>query len=362
MIQRNKYVQAVLSLLLLSLLVAGLYYLRNLIYYVLISLFLAFVGRPLAHWLKERHLGRFKMPAALAAALVVILQMGVISGLIILIVPLLMEEMQVWSEVDLASFTNYLEEQVRSYAAIAQELHISFEPEQLKENILQGLSLNKMGDVLNSLAGGISQLFIALFSVVFITFFFLKDEGLSRSILYAIINTKHHDKLNRIVPKVKRLLSRYFIGLLLQVSIVASMVAVGMSFIGIEQILLIALFAGFINVIPYIGPLIGALVGIILGAAQNLDLPFNELTVLMGYMALVFAITQLTDNFVLQPLIYSNSVNAHPLEIFLVITAAGTLAGIGGMIVAVPVYSLFRIIAKEFLSAFEIIQNLTRDV
>jgi predicted PurR-regulated permease PerM len=362
MIHRNKYVQAVLSLLFLAGAAAAVYYLRNLIYYVLLSLFLAFVGRPLAHWLKVRHIGKVKVPDAIAAAVVILVQLGVIAGLIILVVPLLIKEIQLWSEVDVQSLTSYLEDRVRLYQSIAIQYNLELEPEQLKESLLQSLNLNKLGDMVNSLAGGLSTILIGLFSVVFMTFFFLKEEGLSKALLYAVIHTQHHEKLNNILPKVKKLLSRYFIGLLLQVSIVAILVASGLKIIGLEQILLIALFAGLINVIPYIGPLIGSVVGIVLGAAQNLDLPVNELMPIVGYIAIVFAVTQFIDNFVLQPLIYSNSVNAHPLEIFLVITASGTLAGIGGMIVAVPVYSLFRIIAKEFLSGFQLIQNLTKDV
>jgi predicted PurR-regulated permease PerM len=161
--------------------------------------------------------------------------------------------------------------------------------------------------------------------------------------LYSAINQEHHEKLDRILPKVKNTLSRYFIGLLLQVSIITVMVATGLSIVGIENIFFIAIFAGLINVIPYVGPLIGSSVGLILATAQNLNLPFEaELMPLIGMVALVFLITQMIDN--------------------LVITAAGTLLGVMGMIVAVPFYSLLRIIAKEFLSEFHIIQSLTRNV
>ena len=71
---------------------------------------------------------------------------------------------------------------------------------------------------------------------------------------------------------------------------------------------------------------------------------------------------QMLDNFLLQPIIFSNSVNAHPLEIFLVILIAGTVAGISGMIFAIPFYTFIRIIAKEFLSQFEIVKSLTKNI
>jgi predicted PurR-regulated permease PerM len=76
----------------------------------------------------------------------------------------------------------------------------------------------------------------------------------------------------------------------------------------------------------------------------------------------VFAAANLIDNTVLQPLIYSNSVKAHPVEIFLVILIAGSLAGIPGMILAIPTYTMLRVIAKEFLSQFKVVQSLTRNI
>ncbi|MEK6617008.1 MAG: AI-2E family transporter, partial [Bacteroidota bacterium] len=67
---------------------------------------------------------------------------------------------------------------------------------------------------------------------------------------------------------------------------------------------------------------------------------------------IVFPIVNLTDAFLLQPLIYSSSVKAHPLEIFLVILVGATIGGIGGMILAVPSYTILRVFAKEFFTSF----------
>jgi predicted PurR-regulated permease PerM len=76
----------------------------------------------------------------------------------------------------------------------------------------------------------------------------------------------------------------------------------------------------------------------------------------------VFAIAQQIDGFVVQPLVLGSSVKAHPLEVFLVVLMAGMVGGIGGMIAAIPVYTIIRVIAREFFSAFKPIQSLTRDL
>lgn len=138
---------------------------------------------------------------------------------------------------------------------------------------------------------------------------------------------------------------------------------IGLLIVGIEfqQVILIALFAAMINLIPYIGPIIGVVFGLLIGVVTHLDLSFyNELLPLLGYMLIPFLIIQMMDNFLFQPLIFSNSVKAHPLEIFLVILAAGTLAGIGGMILAIPLYTILRVIAKEFFSHYDFVDRLTK--
>ena len=80
---------------------------------------------------------------------------------------------------------------------------------------------------------------------------------------------------------------------------------------------------------------------------------------LLIYMMLVVAITQLVDNIVFQPVIFSNSVRAHPLEIFVVILASGFAAGIPGMILAIPAYTVLRVFAREFFYNLKAVQKIT---
>ena len=79
-------------------------------------------------------------------------------------------------------------------------------------------------------------------------------------------------------------------------------------------------------------------------------------------VGVVFLVVQLIDNFVFQPMIYSSSVKAHPLEIFLVILMASSIAGVPGMILAIPTYTILRVVAKEFFNQFPIVQNITKDI
>ena len=82
----------------------------------------------------------------------------------------------------------------------------------------------------------------------------------------------------------------------------------------------------------------------------------------MIYVVIGFVIVQAIDNFLIQPILFSKSVKSHPLEIFLTIIIGGLLFGIVGMITAVPLYTVLKVILKEFLSDNKIVKSITKDI
>lgn len=141
------------------------------------------------------------------------------------------------------------------------------------------------------------------------------------------------------------------------------LIFIGLTIFGIENALVIAIIGGFMNIIPYLGPLMGCAVGVVVGIISNLGINAYDM-ILPNTLEIagVFLVANAIDNFVLQPTIYSKSVFAHPIEIFLVILMAGNIGGIVGMIVAIPAYTLIRIIAKQLLSEFKFIEMLTKKI
>jgi predicted PurR-regulated permease PerM len=226
------------------------------------------------------------------------------------------------------------------------------------------LDVSAVGDSLAYALGLTGEIFVAFFAITFISFFFLKDQSLFKNMIMTIVPTGYEERIGKVLSKSKQLLTRYFIGVILEVIIVITIVSVGLTFVGIENALLIGFIAGVFNVIPYIGPVIGAAVGIIIGLSTNNagGMEFMSILSLAGQMVIVYAVVQLLDNIVLQPLIYSQSVKAHPLEIFLVILMAGNVAGITGMILAVPTYSIGRVFVGEFFNQFKVVKALTSEV
>jgi predicted PurR-regulated permease PerM len=157
---------------------------------------------------------------------------------------------------------------------------------------------------------------------------------------------------------VKNLLTRYFIGILIQSTCVMILIDIGMAIAGIEfqQALVMGLIVGILNVIPYVGPWLGFFVVVIMGIASHMTVGFVPL---IYFMTIVVGVTQLIDNLVFQPVIFSNSVRAHPLEIFIVILAAGFAAGIPGMILGIPAYTVLRVFAREFFYNFKAVKKIT---
>ena len=356
----------ILSILGLVALVLVFWYLSNIVAYVLVSAVLALIGRPLVTLLCKVKIGRFQVPSGLAAVITLLAFVLLAVGFVSLFVPLVVQQARIISSIDINEVAHRLDEPLAELESLLSQYALSDAEEHnaevfLQEKLATVLDFTRVSDVFGGLVGAFGNIFMALFSVLFITFFFLKDRNLLTNFIFGLTPDRHVEKVKNIIRNARSTLSRYFIGIIIQVTTITTLVTIGLMIVGVENALVIGFFAGLINVIPYIGPLIGASFGIVIGVSSNLHLDFyTELVPLIGWIALVFVCMQLLDNFLLQPMIFSNSVDIHPLEVFLLILIGSSLAGIPGMILAVPAYAFLRIVAVEFLSQFKIVQVMQK--
>jgi predicted PurR-regulated permease PerM len=224
------------------------------------------------------------------------------------------------------------------------------------------LSIDMVQNILGSLIGILGNILVAIFSITFITFFFLKDQHLFFESILMWVPEKYTENFRRALNSIKNLLTRYFIGIVIQSTCIMILIDIGMTIAGIDfqQALVMGLIIGILNVIPYVGPWLGLFIAIVMGVASHIQMDFKTVVVpLVYYMIIVEAITHLIDNILFQPVIFSNSVKAHPLEIFIVILAAGFAAGIPGMILGIPGYTVVRVFAREFFNNFKAVQIIT---
>ncbi len=359
----RKYIAAFLGMAILVFLV---WYFSAIVAYILIAVVLSFIGRPLVEFLDFK-IGKFRIPRGLAAAFTLAIMWTIFILFFYYITPLVANEFGSLRDIDYNKAAEKLADPINRLNAMLSSFYNESVDvvEPLKEKLGSLFtSQNTMG-IFNSLTGTVTSLLVALFSITFMAFFFLKDSGLFMKGVLIFTPEKYQQHIKGSFASIKKLLVRYFLGIFLEVIIIFILVTIGLSLVGIPMhtALVIALVAAFLNIIPYIGPLIGAILGVLIVLLNNLDLPmYGELLPLLGFTALIFAIVQLLDNIVLQPFIYSSSVFAHPLEIFLLILIAGSLAGPIGMILAVPAYTILRVVGHEFFAQYEVVKRLTRGI
>ena len=346
---------------------AALWYFREVVVYILISAVLAIMGRPLVGRLCKVRVKRFYIPRWLAAVITLILLWVIIGGLLILIAPLVSQKIAELSSLDLsvvmknveaplASFQNYL-----SSMFGMPESNVSIS-EQVVEYLRQFLHANETSTIVTSIVStGISAI-IALFSISFITFFFLKEDGLFSTMVSAIFPEKYSDNVHRAIDKISLLLSRYFTGILTESLIISGVITVILFLFGmnLKDACFIAVIMGLFNVVPYAGPAVGGLVSVFVGIVSPIGGCTIEYTI--GVIVGTLCVVKLIDDFVLQPFIYSSKVKAYPLEIFIVILMAGSVGGVIGLLVAVPSYTVIRVFAKEFFSEVALVRKLTKEI
>lgn len=350
--------------------VLTLWYFKSIVAYILISAVLSLIGRPIINFLNRLQYKNFKIPNAISALLTLVLFWTLLTVFFRVFIPLIANQASELSNIDAESVVENLQGPIEKIEEVFVKFNISSDgnksmDQYLTEKFMEIVNVSVLSDFFSSIAGILGNIFIAVFSISFITFFLLKDKGLLYDAILLLVPDKYLENIEHILSSIKKLLTRYFVGIIMQISGIITLVSIGLTIAGMDfsDALVIGLVVGLMNIIPYIGPIIGAMLGLVLGLATNLDLSFySELLPLLGYMSIVFIIVQLVDNLVFQPLIYSSSVNAHPLEIFLIIMMAGSLFGITGMILAIPAYTILRVFAKEFFNKFKVVKKLTEKI
>jgi predicted PurR-regulated permease PerM len=342
------------------------WYFSSIIVYALIAGVLSFIGHPLVHLLDRIRLGKRRMPHALSATFTLLTMIVVFAFIIMIFVPVISKQANVISKIDFVKLENYISEPLQSFESFLADNEILPEGQTLDalvtNKIKKLVDMTTLQNFFGNIAGFAGSLVIGLFSVLFLTFFFLKDEKLFFNAILLFVPDQYDERASRILIRIRESLSRYFIGLSIELLSMMTLIFIGLFFFGVENALLIAFLGGLMNIIPYVGPIIGILIGIFITTVTGLSAETYEMIPQMTLIVLiVFGLANMIDNFLLQPFIYSNVVQAHPVEIFLVILIAGSLAGILGMIFAIPSYMLLRIILSELFDGYDITDKLVNN-
>lgn len=356
----NKILKGFMTLVAVALGLALVWYLRSIVFYILIAAVLAIVGRPLVDRLGKMKLGSWQLSRTVAASITLLLMWVVIGGLGILFIPLVVSKVNELLTIDWNSVAESLREPLANFENSIND-HFTTPVIDVVKILEEMFSKVFSGDILSmftNVASSMASLAIGLFSVTFITFFFLRDDGLFYKIVTLFFPERFKESICNALDSITALLTRYFGGLMVESTILMVVISVAMLIFGMKpsNALVTGLIMGIMNLVPYAGPVIGCLISIAMGIITPIDGD-------MGYTALVIASTvmvvKIIDDFIIQPTLYSERVNAHPLEIFIVILISGHIGGVVGMLLAIPLYTVIRVIAREFFSEYGVVRRLT---
>lgn len=346
-------------------LAALIYFFPDIFLYFAIAIILSMLGRPLCELLKRFHIKKFHLGDAVSAVITMLAMFLFISLIFLFIIPLVNKELSILANIDTEAIVEYFEKPFENFYNFLIQYNIIRPEEDILKIIETKLYSIVNWDNFSSILGGVvsktSSLVVGIFSTVFLTFFLLRDPDIVHNIFMAITPDNQTTRMKSILNDSRIMLTRYMFGLISEVLCMMILIFIGLSLFGVKNALVIAVMGGLMNIIPYLGPLMGCALGVVIGIISNLGIG-NYNMILPNSLEIigVFVGANLIDNFVLQPTIYSKSVFAHPIEIFLVILMAGNIGGVVGMIIAIPSYTLIRIVAKQLLSGFKFIELLTK--
>jgi len=340
------------------------WYFIDIVIFIIIAGVVSIIGNPLVELLDKIRIKKFKLPHAFNVSFTLILIVGVFFGLFSFFIPLIINEAEMVSSIDTQKLADYFRNDLARFQYMLTQVGLLSQgmtlEETVKESLLKIIDFGLFSDILKSVVSFTGSLIIDLFAIIFLSFFFLKDPGMLPGFLLKVTPFKYRKQLHNVLSKSKKLLSRYFIGLLCQISLNIITYSLALWIIGVKGPLAIGFFTGIIIIIPYLGGIIAMVAGVVLGVTGVIavgDYPMILPMILRIIIAM--GIVQLIDNNVFAPLIQGKSVKAHPVEIFLVVIAAASLGGMIAMVVAVPAYGFIKIVASEFLSNFPVIRNFS---
>lgn len=351
----NGILRAIGTIAAIALVLFFLYKIQSVLIYISVAIVLTLIASPFLRFFQEK----LKLPKTISVIMVMVIFITIIVGIFAMFIPIIIHQGHQLSLLNTDGFINNIRQVLKSMEdyLTSKGIHILKNSEEFD----LGESLKTIPGALNSVLGFVGSFSMGLVSVLFIAFFLMKDDLILKNAFKALAPNDKEDRILRSINEIKVLLSRYFLGLIIQIFILFALYSIVLLIFNVDNAVVIAFLCALLNLIPYLGPLIGGILLVTLTMTSNLDQDFSTyilpttIYVLIGYI-----IAQWIDNFLSQPIIFSKSVKSHPLEIFLVIIIGGLLFGISGMVIAVPIYTATKVILKEFLAENQIVKNLTK--
>lgn len=310
----------------------------------LIAGFLFYLLNPLVKMLMKIRIKKFKVKRPLAITVVFLLLISVLGLVISFFIPRLIEQIKSL----VVGLPGYLSELQRFLTHLFNNSHIDWlqkvdlhsymnKFEGSLTSVLKKFILS-LTTSLGSVIGTITSVTVTLVTVPFILFYMLKDGEKLVPTVEKFFPEHNRSKVARLLHEMSATLSRYISGQMIECLFVGTFSAIGYSMTGIPYALLVGLFAGITNIIPYLGPYIGLMPALFLAFSKSLPTVF--------WVIVVCIIVQQLDGNLVYPNVIGKSLHLHPLTIIIILLVAGNIAGLLGMILGVPLYAVTKVVVK----------------
>lgn len=299
------------------------------LYYILNPLVGALQKVPLS---KTRHVSR-----GWAITIVMLLLLSILVALLLTLLPVLVDQIAslVKNIPVLVDTIQHWANQI-SQINFSKEYGIDFNLDKLQQEV-QNIGKTVVSGMATSLSAVIAKLTsftVTAITVPVMTIYMLYDGNKLAPFIQKVFPSKQQARISDILGRLNQTLAQYISGQVLEMIFVGVFTAVGYFMIGQKYALLLGVFAGITNMIPYVGPYIGLVPALFVALTDSFWQAF--------WVIVVVLIVQQVDSNLIYPRVMGASLHVHPLTIIVLLLAAGNIAGIAGMILAVPFYAIIR--------------------
>ncbi len=325
-----QYARLAFILLSLSLIIVMLYFGQNILIPLLLALLFAILLRPMVSFLNRK----FKFPHVIAALVSVSFFIIFISAIILFISWQVSDITDDWIKIKHNLTVHF--ERVQHW--VKQKFHVSYRKQ---ENYIQKVTTETLqgdSELMGNTISSFTDIIINLMLIPIYAFLILLYRNLFIKFLYKVVSQKNKDSLTEILIQVKIVVQSYIVGLFIEMGIVGVLTTGGLMILGVEYAVLLGVLTAILNLIPYIGILVAAFVSILATLVNS-----TEISIIVGVIVLN-VVVQFIDNNILVPKIVGNKVRINALVSMVGVIIGGSIAGIAGMFLAIPLIAILKVI------------------
>ncbi len=329
-LQFPRYAKLACILLSMCLLVVILYFAQHILIPILLSMIFAILLRPVVAFLNVK----LKFPNVIAVLTVVMVFVILIAAVVFFVS---------WQVADIANDWKTIQHNLSLHFQhaqlwIKQHFHLSYNTQQNYIDQVTGSPMNGDSELMGNTISSFTDTLLNTMLIPIYTFLMLLYRNLFVKFLTKIVKQTNEHVLVDVLKEVKAVIQSYVVGLLIETGIVAVLTTGGLMLLGVQYAVLLGVITAILNLIPYIGILIAAVIAVLATLVNT-----NDPTIVLGVLGLSILV-QFIDNNILVPRIVGNKVRINALVSMIAVIIGGTIAGVAGMFLAIPLIAIVKVV------------------